>query len=109
RQSGREITRVEPHDRDAPVVQLGDHDVRGRVVEVRDHQDRTFVARHWSHWSVSFPVSLSGESLLRSPWPVVPVDGLVPDDVPCPGDMAGDPVASKYRAVCVAESSPTAW
>jgi hypothetical protein len=88
-------------------VQLGDHEVRGRVVEVGDDQDRTIVVRHCSHWSVSFPESLSGESLLRSPWPVVPVAGFVPEDVPWPGDMVGAPEASKYRAVCVVGSSVT--
>jgi hypothetical protein len=66
------------------------------------------VVRQRSHWSVSLPVSLSGESLLRSPWPVVPVAGFVPEDVPWPGDMVGAPEVSKYRAVCVSGSSFTA-
>lgn len=69
------MTTVEPHDRDAPAVQLGNHKVGRRVVIARDDRDRTRISL--CHWSVSLPVS---ESVLPPPCPSgeVPVDGLVP-------------------------------
>lgn len=73
------MTAVEPHDGDAPAVQLGNHEVGGRVVIVGDDRDRASVVS--CHWSVSLPVS---ESVLPAPCPSgeVPVDGLVPLLVP---------------------------
>jgi hypothetical protein len=69
-------------------VQLGQHKVGRRIVVVRDDRDRACVSGF--PWSVSFPVS---ESVLPCPCPSgdVPVDGLVPLLVPCPGDATGAP------------------
>ena len=55
RQGRGEVSGVEPHGRDAPAVQLGDHKIRGGIVKVGDDQHRAGIG---GHWSASFPVSL---------------------------------------------------
>jgi hypothetical protein len=51
---GGKVSGIEPHDRDSPAVQLGDHKVRGGVIQIGDNHDRPVSV---SHWSLSFPVS----------------------------------------------------
>lgn len=90
-QGGGEVPRVEPHDRDIPVVQLVNHQVRRGVVQIGDDQNRT----RGSHWSVSLPVSESPPPACPSDGLPVFVDGFVPLLVPWPGIIIGLPSVPK--------------